>query len=287
MSRNSDKLNTPPPQQQEKENENQTSPQIDKSNPFGLSFVVPTEDVLLPTEGKFYPSGNPLCGVSSVEIKHMTAKEEDLLSGVQNATDSNVFNVLINNLLTNKSYRSEDMIEEDKLAILLRARSTGYGKFYSAELTCESCNATMEHDFDLTKVSFVPPANVVEYEPEKNTYKLTLPVTKLPASVRLLTDKERSIIEREEKKKKDLNIPFNRTVATVIRMLVTVNDIDNREAIEKLVDVLPAADAKKILNFNDNIFPRISTKQEVTCGTCDAQSEREVPLTWAFFRIDI
>lgn len=288
MSRNSQKLNTntTPPTAEQAETP-PPEPQIDKSNPFGLSFVVPTEDVLLPTAGKFYESTNPLHGVESVEIKHMTAREEDLLAGNQDAADGNVFNVLINSLLTNKAYRAENMIEEDKMAILLSARTTGYGKTYLAELTCEDCGATTEYSFDLTKTSFTPPENEVEFNPESGTYSIILPVTELKAEVRILTDKERSSLERERKKKKELNIPFNMTVSSIARMLVSVNDISDRDAITKLVDILPAADAKKVLNFNNNIFPKVSTKQEITCSSCGAQSEREVPLTWAFFRIDI
>ena len=45
-----------------------------------LSFSVPTEFVDLPSKGLYYPEGHPLHGVDSVEIKHMTAKEEDILA---------------------------------------------------------------------------------------------------------------------------------------------------------------------------------------------------------------
>ena len=286
MSRNSQKLNTTT-QKNEQAEPQIPERQIDKSNPFGLSFVVPTEDVRLPTEGKFYPSSSPLCGVESVEIKHMTAKEEDLLSGNQDSEDGNVFNTLINSLLTNKNYRAEDLLEEDKMAILLSARTTGYGRHYTAEVTCDECGATTEYDFDLTKISFTEPENKVDFQPDTGTYKIILPVCELEAEVRILTDREKSILEKEKKKKKGLNIPFNMTVATVAKMLVSVNGTSDRDALTKLVDILPAADAKKILNFNNNIFPKISTKQEITCNSCGAQSEREVPLTWAFFRIDL
>ena len=173
------------------------------------------------------------------------------------------------------------------MAILLAARATGYGKLYPAELSCEECGASIQHDFDLTKVSFTEPENKVEYDPDTNTYKVLLPVTKLEASVKLLTDRELTSLEKEKNKKKEFNIPFNSTISRLNKMLVSVNGTTQREALEKLVDVLPAADAKKILNFNINIFPKISTKQEVVCNSCGAQSEREVPLTWAFFRIDL
>jgi len=285
VSRNSTKLNTKPAEQTKPETHEQN--RIDNLNPFGLSFVVPTEKVPLPTGGAYYPSTSPLHGVETVEIKHMTAREEDLLSGVNEETENNIFNTLINSLLTDKQIKAEDMIEEDKMAVLLKARSTGYGRHYSSKLDCESCGKTTEHVFDLDKTSIEPATNKADYNPEANTYSFDLPVSKLTVSVRMLSDSDKKQLESERKKKKDLNIPFNTTLSTLKRVLVSANGVNDLEALNKLVDVLPAADAKKMLNFYDGIFPRLSTRQEVTCGSCGAQSEREVPLTWAFFRIDI
>ena len=50
---------------------------LQQENP-GFSFVIPTEFVELPSEGKFYPEGHPLHNVGNIEIKQMTAKEEDI-----------------------------------------------------------------------------------------------------------------------------------------------------------------------------------------------------------------
>lgn len=287
MSRNSRKLNKPQTTNHNQPAPVQSAPKVDNSNPFGLSFVVPTEDVALPSEGNFYPASSPLCGVTTVEIKHMTAKEEDLLTSLGPDTGDNVFNTLINSLVTNKTLRAEDMLEEDKMALLLSARRTGYGKDYKSILPCEACGTESEHLFDLTKSGIEPPANSIEFDPETATYSLDLPVSKLSAQVRSLTDKETKDLETEKRKKKDLGIPFNNTVSFLKRMLVSANGVSDPEALAKLIDILPAADAKKILNFNVGIYPRVSTKQEVSCGNCGNTSEREVPLTWAFFRIDI
>ena len=52
--------------------------QQNESQPF--SFVIPTEFVELPSGGRFYPEGHPLHGQDNIEIKQMTAKEEDMLT---------------------------------------------------------------------------------------------------------------------------------------------------------------------------------------------------------------
>ena len=45
---------------------------------FGLD--IPTELVPLPSGGKIYPEGSPLFGKDTLEIRPMTAREEDILT---------------------------------------------------------------------------------------------------------------------------------------------------------------------------------------------------------------
>ena len=45
-----------------------------------LTFTTPTEFVELPSGGNYYPEGHRLHGEQTVEIKFMTAKEEDILT---------------------------------------------------------------------------------------------------------------------------------------------------------------------------------------------------------------
>ena len=73
MSRNSERLGS---------NGADTSPptKLTQNDGGGFSFVVPTEFVELPSQGKYYPEGHPLHQEESIEIRQMTAKEEDILT---------------------------------------------------------------------------------------------------------------------------------------------------------------------------------------------------------------
>ena len=52
------------------------------SDPDGqaFSFVTPTEFVELPSRGRFYSEDHPLHNQETVEIRYMTAKDEDILT---------------------------------------------------------------------------------------------------------------------------------------------------------------------------------------------------------------
>ena len=290
MSRNSKKLN-PESNPDYVENNTQEAqkpepPPRTAQNPFGLSFVVPTETVELPSAGAYYPVSSPLHGVKSVEIKHMTAKEEDILSS--NApNEQDLFDRLIGSILVENTIKPEMFLEEDKLAILLRARATGYGNTYRTTAFCENCKKRTDHDFDLTKVSINKPAQEDAYNPDINTFTHNLPVSDIVVELDNFTAEHEKELEEEKSKKEKYNLPFNYTVTFLEKMIVSANSVSDPSMIKKLIEVLPAADAKSIVEFFKTCRPTLSTLQEVECGECKTVTEREVPLSWAFFRIDV
>ena len=68
---------------------------------FGLE--IPTELVPLPSCGKVYPDHHPLHGQEAVEIRPMTAREEDILTSRALIKKGTVITELIRSCLINKS----------------------------------------------------------------------------------------------------------------------------------------------------------------------------------------
>ena len=254
---------------------------------FGLSFVVPTEEVKLPSEGKHYPENSPFYGVAAVEIKHMTSKEEDILSRqIEDGDNAKIYDKLIDSLLIDNSFRSKDLLEEDKLALILAARTTGYGPKYKTEVFCQNCQKPTKHIFDLTKTSFNQPSLEAEYDPKENVYESVLPKSKIQVKILPINDKIKEDIEIEKKQKKKYNLPFNNTVSTINKLIISANGVTDRSELSKLSEILPAIDAKYIIEFSNSARPSLSTKQEVKCSVCNTTSEQEAPITWAFFRTE-
>ena len=270
----------PPPAQQSPA----PAPAPKDTNPFGLSFVTPTEIVQLPSLGEYYPLNSPLHGVTEVEIKHMTAKEEDILSNLT-GDNSKIFSKLIDSLLVTDGLQASDFLEEDKMAVLLSARRTGYGSTYSAESFCENCKKPTKHEFDLQKVGILNPEKS-NYDPETNTFTLELPMTKI--NLNLVSDQETLLanLETEKKQKEKYNLPFNYTLAFLQNAIISANGVQDAQMLKQLTESIPAADAKSILNFYQDCRPTIDTTQEVQCSVCGTVSEKEAPISWAFFRTD-
>ena len=89
----------------------------------------PTEFVELPSKGLLYPEDNPLSS-GKVEIKYMTAREEDILTNTSYISDGTVLDKLLQSLIVSKDIDYNDLIIGDKNALLISARILGYGNDY-------------------------------------------------------------------------------------------------------------------------------------------------------------
>tara|TARA_A200000159_G_scaffold18704_1_gene15252 strand:+ start:3647 stop:4528 length:882 start_codon:yes stop_codon:yes gene_type:complete len=253
-----------------------------------LSFIASTETVKLPTEGLYYPRTSPLYGVSEVEVKHLTAKEEDMLSSLTANNSQNLFIRIAQSILVSPQVDASLFCQEDMTAILLNARKTGFGNSYTASEFCAGCAQVTLFEYDLSKQEVVKPElKGASYDSSTNTFEVVLPSFEdMKLKIRVLSDEEYEAIDQEEAKKKELALDFNRTEAFFKMAIVSVEGREEREIIDTLITALPALDSKIIKEVYSNSKPRISTIQEVECQSCGAVSRKEVPTSWAFFRPD-
>ena len=93
-------------------------------------FKFPTEEVELPSKGLFYPKDHPLSS-GKIEIKYMTAKEEDILSNQSYIAKGIVLDKLLDSVIINKDIKHRDLVVGDKNAVLIATRILGYGKEYN------------------------------------------------------------------------------------------------------------------------------------------------------------
>ena len=92
----------------------------------------PTEVVPLPSRGLLYPIDHPLAD-GFIEMKYMTAREEDILTSQNLIKQGVVLDKLFESLIvTTVNYG--DIYSGDKNAIMVAARLLGYGNDYNVEI---------------------------------------------------------------------------------------------------------------------------------------------------------
>ena len=261
-------------------------PQAMQAESSGFSFVVPTEFVDLPSQGKYYPEGHPLCGEDTIEIRQMTAKEEDLLTSRTLLKKGVALDRVISSLIVNKRIDPDSLLVGDRNAIIIATRVSGYGNEYTTKVTCPNCATVQEYNFDLNDSSIYhgDDFNGLDVTDNKDgTFNVLLPRLNVTATFRLLTGKHEknfiSGIESDKRRKKG-----EKTVTRQLtNIIVGVNGFSEPEAVKALIDNIPSMDSRHLRAAYKAVAPNIDLTQNFECSECGTSQDMEVPLTADFF----
>jgi hypothetical protein len=248
-----------------------------------FGYEVPVESVPLPSLGKVYPDGNPLSGQETVEIRAMTAREEDILTSRALIKKGTVITHLIQSCLTDKSIDVKNMISGDRNALMISLRITGYGQEYGVEVDCPACGARSKQDFDLAALE-VKTLDIDPVAPGTNEFEFVLPVTKKKVTFKFLTgaDEEEIAIVQERKKKSGFKSD-NLITTRLMYSIVSIDGITDKSKINGFIRNMPARDSLALRRFIDKSEPGIDMKSWMSCQSCFADSEVRLPLGATFF----
>ena len=252
----------------------------------GFSFVVPTEFVELPSEDKYYPEGHPLHRETSIEIRQMTAKEEDMLTSRTLLKKGVALDRVIENLIVDKRIDPRSLLIGDRNAIIIATRVAGYGNDYNTQITCPSCREAQDYSFDLNKAKIhkgIDENTIDVINNGDGTFNITLPRTEVVVTFRLLTGTdEKRLLDGVEADRKQKTHEKNVT-RQIVNIAAAVNGDSSAEAINYLVQNIPAIDARHLRMAYKLVAPNIDLTQEFVCSECDAEHQLEVPLNADFF----
>ena len=267
------------------------APSQPQTGQTGLNFVSPTEFVQIPSKGKFYPQGHPLCGVDSVEIRQMTAKEEDILSSKTLLKQGVAIDRFLQSVIVDKRLNSDSMLIGDKNALIVAARCSGYGNEYGTTITCPSCATTSKLDIDLAEAQALYPGynseetelDGVEGPNADGNYFITLPVSKATFEVKLMTGlEEKAFSKRLEtrRKKRQAEAMMTDQFKT---FTVLINGVGDLRKMYRFIDNLPVRDSRFLRNQYQKLSPALNLKHDFECRECGYEQEVEVPITAQFF----
>ena len=214
----------------------------------------PTEVVDLPSKGKLYPQDSPLAK-GSIEMKYMTAKEEDILTNQNYIEKGIVIDKLLQALIVDKTIDYNQLLVGDKNALLIAARILGYGKDYEFEYAGEKENI----DLSLLNNSELHPD--VENATE-NSFNYTLPATKKVITFKLLSHGDEQAIDSEVKGLKKINKESSAELSTRLKhMIIAVNGDSERSTVRSFVDnEFLARDSRAFRNYLRDFQPDVDMK---------------------------
>jgi len=253
-----------------------------------FSFSTPTEFVELPSAGRYYPEGHPLCGKEEVEIYHMTAKDEDILTSETLIKKGIVIDRLLKNVLVDKSIEPNSLLIGDKNALLVAVRITGYGEAYDTKMICPSCMKSVSQRFDLAlrTIYHANDEEVKEHGFEissSGSFELTMPASKVVVEVRLMTGQDEEYLNKMSENRRKNKLPESTLTDQLRRMIVSVNGDSSGQMIKEFIKYMPAKDSRYLRTTYHKIVPDINMAQEFSCASCGHAQELEVPFTVDFF----
>ena len=213
-------------------------------------FQFPTEVIDLPSKGLLYPEDSPLSS-GKVEMKYMTAREEDILTNVNYLEQGIVIDKLLESLVVSKIDHNELLIG-DKNALLIAARVLGYGKDYEIEYL------EKPYTVDLSELK-LKELDESLFEKGKNEFEFTLPTTNTKIKFKLLTQGDETKINEEIKglQKIDKNASYENTTRLKHMILSVDGDTDNGKIRQFVDNYFLARDSRVFRAYAVSIQPDV------------------------------
>ena len=255
-------------------------------------YKFPTEIIELPSRGLVYSKENSLSS-GKVEMKYMTAKEEDILTTQSYIKDGSVLDRLFQSLIIGNGegqpVKYVDLVTGDKNAIMIAARILGYGKDYEVEIEDPFSGKKQSETIDLTQFENKEYDGSNQVELNKNEFEFTLPRSNRKITFMAMTEsKERRVkhqVEELKKANRKLNDDTSRELTTRLKtMILSVDGDSEQKTINHFVDnELFAVDSKALRGYINEVVPDIDLIWEFVSEETGERREMLLPMDVTFF----
>ena len=242
-------------------------------------FNLPTEVIELPSKGLLYPEGHPLAE-GKVEIKYMTAKEEDILTNQNYIKNGSVIDRLLQSLIVTK-FDYNDLLTGDKNAIMIAARILAYGAKYDVTYN------GVDQEIDLSTLENLPIDESL-YKRGENEFSYTLPHTKNDVTFKILTGHDERKIEAELKSLKKISkTASNEVTVRLYRTITSVNGSTEAKDIKEFTsNYFLAKDVREFRKYYKSVNPDVD--MDVTVINDEGEEEIvALPIGLSFFWPDL
>lgn len=245
-------------------------------------FSFPTETVKLPSQGLVYSKENPLSS-GEVEIKYMTAKEEDILTNANYIRANTVLDKLLQSLVVSK-INIDELIVEDRDALLVAARILGYGKDYSFRFTSPSTGKEEVVTVDLSTLKDKLLEKDQLIAENTNELQFIIPSINTKVTYKFLTVADEKSVEKEITGLQKISPTGSFDITTRLKFIITsVNGDRTAATIRDFVDNhLLARASRELRKHIRDTAPGVQLKFDYVS---DSYTEEgiDIPLTLNFF----
>ena len=244
-------------------------------------FTVPTELIDLPSKGLLYSKENALSS-GQVEMKYMTAKEEDILTNVNLLRQGLAIEKMLKSLIKSP-INYEDLTLGDRNGLLIAARILSYGKDYSFMYLNPNTGEEEKVTIDLQDLQY----KQVDWSlfNNKNEFEFKLPKSGNTITFKILTIADDKKIDEEIKGiKKNLGQDAGGISTRLKHQIVAINGEYSVKAVRDFIDqgYLLAIDSIELRKCIASLTPDIIMKANAVLSNGEIK-ELDLPMTAEFF----
>jgi len=245
----------------------------------------PTEIIPLPSKGILYSEEHPLAN-GTIEMKYMTAKEEDILTSQNLIKQGVVLDKLFESLIVTP-FNYGDLFVGDKNAVMVAARILGYGKDYTVEVDDPFSPGNKQTvTIDLTQIEHKE-VDYSLFEQGKNEFDYELPQSKRVVTFRLMTHSLEKQIQTEIKgmNKTRVRTGIDHELTTRLKnLIIAVDGESGRATINNFVDnELFAIDSRSLRSYMKEISPDLDMTFTFVSESTGEVKEMDIPMDVSFF----
>lgn len=260
---------------------------VNQTVPQKQELKYPSETIPIPTRGWFYNETNPMSS-GEVEVKQMTAKEEDILANQELIKKGKVLDRLIESLLVDKSINPAEILVPDKNAIFISIRRLAYGDEYPVAISCPACGGQTKVVINLSDLAYKP-FDFESFPKGINSFPFTLP-SGTQVTYKILNQVDEASIEAELVSLKKLSKESSSELTTRLKyMLTSVNGNPDKAAIRKFVDSpqLTSIDSLALRKHIKKTNPDVDMTFDFKCSDpdgrgCSLERRSDVPIGASF-----
>ena len=241
---------------------------------YRIDPTIAYDVVELPTKGIYYKNKK-----KSVKVAYLTASDENILSSQNLIASGKVVDELLKRKIIDKDLSVDEIVEEDRQAVLIFLRNTAFGSEYTLTANDPKTNEQFSVDVDLSQLKV---KDFTLEEDVNGEYPFYMEKSKTNITFQFLTMKQ-------EKEIDEIRKSWNGNgVAPVITkqlefMIKSVGGNKEQMSIRQFIESLPIKDSQDFRKYVAENKPGLDLTQTVTTPSGDSV-QIEIGFGVEFFR---
>lgn len=241
---------------------------------YKIDPTIAYDVVELPSRGIYYANNK-----KSLKISYLTAADENILAAPNLIQTNQIVTELLKRKVLDRDMNVDDLIEEDKQAILIFLRNTAFGTEYKLTLNDPKTDKTFDIEVDLSSLDFKPFDLVSDTNGE---YSYFMEKSKIDITFKFLTQKQELEIKEIQKSWNGNGVApiITKQLEFMIKSIRGNRDIMN---IRNLIENLPIKDSQSFRKFINDKKPGINLNKKTTTPSGE-EIQFEIGFGVEFFR---